>query len=206
MKYNSRLTCKAIIRVEQMLRKPFSAIDYSDETDLLTVLYCSVLVNNPERMTLDDFTELTKNGKQLSTMLREIEKDNAITNQFLQPQGEGETGESSEAVYLKDIVASLILAGLDATYAMDAMTLADLPLFVDAYEKKKREEMEAARHWTFLSVAPHIDTKKIRNPMDFYTFPWEVEEKRKKAIKEMEDNTETFNRFMSGEFNRLLKS
>ena len=89
---------------------------------------------------------------------------------------------------------------------MDEMDISDIPVFIEAYEKKKREEMEASRLWTFLSVAPHIDTKKIRSVEDFFLFPWEIEGKKKKAEAEMNANTELFGRFMSGEFTHLLNN
>ena len=50
MRYNIRLTIKAIIRAEQMLGKPFTDFDYTDREELTRLLYCSVLANNKERM------------------------------------------------------------------------------------------------------------------------------------------------------------
>ena len=45
---------------------------------------------------------------------------------------------------------------------------------------------------------------KIRTVRDFYVFPWEVEERERKAAEEMDRNKGMFDRFMSGEFNHYL--
>lgn len=61
-----------------------------------------------------------------------------------------------------NIVSTLIMSGLDATYALEEMELCDLPMYIEAYERKRKEEMEASRLWTFFTMLPHIDSKKMK--------------------------------------------
>lgn len=206
MKYNIRLSIKAIIRVEQILSKPFTDIDYTNVEELTKLLYCTVLANNPVLFTYEEFQSIVENEKQFATMIKEIEKVNNVLEQFTQSGRSGSVEAVEGAQYIKDLAGMLILSGLDAHYVMDEMDISDIPVFIEAYEKKKREEMEASRLWTFMSVAPHIDTKKIRSVEDFFLFPWEIEGKKKKAEAEMNANTELFGRFMSGEFTHLLNN
>lgn len=206
MKYNIRLSIKAIIRAEQILSKPFTDIDYTNVEELTKLLYCTVLANNPVLFTYEEFQVIAENEKQFATMIKEIEKVNNVLEQFTQSGKSGSVEAIEGAQYIKDLAGMLILSGLDAHYVMDEMDISDIPVFIEAYEKKKREEMEASRLWTFLSVAPHIDTKKIRSVEDFFLFPWEIEGKKKKAEAEMNANTELFGRFMSGEFTHLLNN
>lgn len=190
MKYNIRLSIKAIIRVEQILSKPFTDIDYTNVEELTKLLYCTVLANNPVLFTYEEFQSIVENEKQFATMIKEIEKVNNVLEQFTQSGRSGSVEAVEGAQYIKDLAGMLILSGLDAHYVMDEMDISDIPVFIEAYEKKKREEMEASRLWTFMSVAPHIDTKKIRSVEDFFLFPWEIEGKKKKAEAEMNANTE----------------
>ena len=80
------------------------------------------------------------------------------------------------------------MAGLDAHYALNEMELCDFPLYIEAYEKKRREEMESARMWTYLTILPHIDVRKMKNgAKDLIIFPWEeVEKEAEKEINETE--------------------
>ena len=205
MRYNIRLTIKAIIRAEQMLGKPFTDFDYTDREELTRLLYCSVLANDKERMAYGTFLEVAGNEKQLSAMLSEMELENVLLVQFTDTVDKGEAGGSGDGYRMRDLASDLIVSGgLDPHYVMDELEISDIPALVRALDRRKREGMESQRLWTFLAVAPHIDTRKIRTVRDFYVFPWEVEERERKAAEEMDRNKGMFDRFMSGEFNHYL--
>ena len=205
--YNIRLTIKAIIRAEQMLSKPFCDIDYANPDDLLALLYCAVLANNQETMSFDTFKQIAGNEKQFRKMVHELEKANTVIRQFVtKDKSSGEEDKPGTTEYVKNLVGLLIMAGLDASFAMNEMSVADLPVFIEAYEKRKREEMEASRYWTYLSIIPHIDQKKIRSPKDLTLFPWEEKENREKARQAAIQSQDFARRFFAGEFNHLNKS
>lgn len=195
---------KAIIRAEQFLRKPFTGIDYSDPEELLGLLYCVVLVNNDIRFTFEEFRLLAENDKQLRAMGAEMEKYNAVLAQFIIP-GEDKGSCGGNPQYLGDLVSMLVMSGMDASYVMNDMELSDLPLFLKAYENRKKEEMESRRLWTFLTVSPHIDTRKIDSVESFFPFPWEVEATRETASVAIERDREMFDKFIN-EGKDLFKS
>ena len=96
-----------------------------------------------------------------------------------------------------NIVSTLIMSGLDATYALEEMELCDLPMYIEAYERKRKEEMEASRLWTFFTMLPHIDSKKMKNgAMDLITFPWEEVEATREAERAINEDIDRFEQFM----------
>lgn len=182
MKYNIRLTIKAIIRVEQMLGKPFPLLDYSNTEEVLKLLYCIVLAGSQEVFTFESFCEIAEHEKQLGAMLKELEKYNRMLDQFTDASLAEKTDEGEHQVRsMKELAGMLIMAGIDPHYVMNEMELSDIPVLVKALERKKREDMEASRFWTFLTVAPHIDTKKVRGAEAYFPFPWEIEKQKKEA-------------------------
>lgn len=203
MKYNIRLSIKSIIRAEQILSKPFTDIDYTNVEELTKLLYCTVLSNNPVLFTFEEFQAIAENEKQLSAMIKEIEKANLVLEQFSRGTTAQNVENAGESPYIKELVGLLVMSGLDAHYVMNEMEISDIPIFVEAYEKKKREEMEASRLWTFLSIIPHIDTKKVKSPKDLMMFPWEEEEAQKAAEATLLRDKEIAERFFSGEFNPI---
>ena len=200
MKYNIKLTIKAIIRTEQLIGKPFSEIDYQNEHEVYSLLYCTILVNNNLLITFEEFKEIAGNKKQFSTMIKELESINKIISQF-QTEKETPNTESGEKEpqYLRNIAAALIANGINASFVMNEMEIPDIHYFAKAIEQNKKEEMEAGRLWTYLSILPHVDTKKMKSAQDLMLFPWEKENYRKKAEKEMTEMEDMLHKFKSGE-------
>lgn len=208
MKYNIKLTIKSIIRTEQMLNKPFMDIDYGNESELMTLLYCSILSNNNERFTFDEFKQITSNDKQYHAIIKEFEKESKIAAQFSNNVGSSKLEGSADKVkqFISDIAGTLIMSGISAEYVLNEIELTDLSFLIKAYESKQKEEMEKQRLWTFYTILPHVNSKKIKSPMDIHTFPWEKEERKKEAEKIAKDNEKEFREFMAGKYNNLIKN
>jgi hypothetical protein len=174
--------------------------------EILKVLYCVVLANNDKVFTFKTFKDIANNPDQFRTMVRELEKYNQVLSQFVEENdvpGERKTDETK--TWVKDIVASLIVERVDASFVMNDLTIADLPLFIKALNNKKRAEMEESRLWTYIWMAPHIDTKKLDRPEKICPFAWETEKIKEKAMQTMETNRAEYEKFMRGEYNNLLK-
>lgn len=192
------LTIKAIIRWEQLRKKSFSLMDYSDQEDVDALLYTTTVCNNEGMVyTFEVFRQTQSNEKLSRELILKLERETAVLAQFQKQQ---ETAALSSAEIsteaIGSIVSTLIMAGLDAGYAMNEMELCDLPLYIEAYERKRKEEMESARMWTYFTMLPHIDARRMENgARDLITFPWEQEEKE--AEKEVtESEVERFEFFM----------
>ena len=195
-KMNIRLTMRTLIRWEQLRGKSFSLMDYSDEEDMAALLYCSVMCCNKGTLyTLDEFKHTMQNDKLVRQMAMALSRESTVMAQFRQEQESMEEQTSAETGCIKDIVSTLITGGLDIGFVMDEMQLCDLPLFITAYENKRNEQMESDRLWTYLTILPHVDGKKLPSARELYPFPWEqkeLEEDAARAIQEDADKLEAF--------------
>jgi hypothetical protein len=163
---------KAIIRWEQLNKKPFSLLNYNSEDDIISLFY-SCTLSDQIHISLDDF----KNGltpASAKRMIQDFEKHTSLISQFQaeSKQKEGST-QNSEPTYIKDVVAMLVMNGLDVYFALNQMELCDLPIFINAYDQKVKDSLESSRLWTFIQVSPHLP-KNIKSPKDLYHFPWEI--------------------------------
>ena len=169
-----RLTMKAIIRWEQLNKKPFSQLDYGNDDDVVSIFYtCQPEITS----SLADFKKGLTN-ESVKQMISDFEHSTALTAQFQPPPTpESKTNQSddksSNRVYIKDIISVLILHGLDSHFALNEMELCDLPLFLQAHDRKIKEELSNQRLWTYLQVFPYL--KEGTTIQDFFPFDWEKE-------------------------------
>ena len=191
------LTLKAIVRWEQLTGKPFSTMDYSSEEDVEALFYTASVCNNiGQRYTLEEFKHIASNKKLIGEIADTLSKESAVMAQFQQKESTETNQNESEPGYIGEIVFALIISGLNAHYVLNEMELCDLPMYIKAYEHKKKEEMESSRLWTYLSILPHVDSKKLQSPRDLYMFPWEEEQAKAEADEAILRDTEAFEQFI----------
>lgn len=185
-----RLTIKAIIRWEQLRRKSFSLMDYTSKDDVDALLYTTTICNNDGMVyTFDIFRHTLSNEKLIKEMISKLERETVLLSQFQKKQEGANIGNTeSSPEMVGSIISTLIMSGLDAHYALNEMELCDLPLYIESYEKKRKEDMESSRMWTYLTILPHIDARKMKNgAKDLIVFPWEeVEREAEREINETE--------------------
>lgn len=193
------LTIKSVIRWEQLREKPFLLMDYSDKEDVEALLYTTTVCGNGGKAyTFDVFRQSLANEKVARELLQALERDISIVVQFQKKLSEAAMeGGKREPGRICDTVSSLVMAGLDAHYALNEMELCDLPLYVEAYNRKRREEMEENRIWTYYSMLPHIDASKLRNgARDIIVFPWDEDSALEEAQRALREDVEKFEKFM----------
>lgn len=192
-----RLTIKAIIRWEQMRGKSFSLVDYADKEDIESLLYVMYITGDKLGYTFEVFKQVMPDERFMNAMSSDLGRIMEVVAQFQKKvvPDLGSTEGSPE--YIGNIVSALIMAGLDAHYALNEMELCDLPLYLEAYERKRKEEMESSRMWTYFTMLPHIDARKMKNgARDLIIFPWEEEEARKEAERAIREDTARFEELM----------
>lgn len=194
-----RYTIKMIIRWEQLVKKPFYQIDYSNREDVEALLYVMNMDNMKDTYTYSVFQTAMSNDKIFKELLSDMENISIISSQFQEYLKREDTTDIESSCFVGEIVSMLIMDGLDAHYAMEEMEIFDLSLYVQAYNKKKRENMESERLWTYLSILPHVDGKKLRSAQEMYPFPWEIQEMKEKAEAEIKANENEFRKFIAGE-------
>lgn len=197
MKYQ-RLTIKAIIRWEQLREKSFSQMDYTDKEDIESLLYVMYITSDKSRYTFEVFRQVLTDERFMNAMSSDLGKIMEVVAQFQRKAITSDVGNSEGSPEnIGRIVSTLIMAGLDAHYALNEMELCDLPLYLEAYEQKKKEQMEESRMWTYYNILPHIDARKMKNgARDLITFPWEEEEIRKEAERAIKEDADRFEEFM----------
>lgn len=192
----TRLTVKAVIRWEQMRGKSFSLMDYSDREDMEALLYAMSIDSFEVPYKYEVFKSVLANDKVMEGMSVSLGRIISVMAQFRHSTNAESGGINNDRPEtIGNIVTTLIMSGLDAHYALNEMELQDLPLYIEAYENKRKDEMENARLWTYLTILPHIDAKAMENgAKDLITFPWEQKPKEETEINDAE--VERFEEFL----------
>ena len=215
MNYNIKLNIKSIIKFEQLTNKPFSLIDYTSEEDVSKLLYCIVLSNNDCQFTYSQFLQLLASKKISKNLFEQFQTVCEVFNQFKNTGTEEENtrdtveGKESRGTYVKDLAALLVIqGGLDVNYVLNELSLNDIPLYIQALNDKQRERMEEQRLWTFISILPHVDSKKLKTPADLYPFPWELKEKEIEREKHVEEGVKMLDNILDNKelLDKIMKT
>nr|DAN60564.1 MAG TPA: hypothetical protein [Caudoviricetes sp.] len=215
MNYNIKLNIKSIIKFEQLTNKPFSLIDYTSEEDVSKLLYCIVLSNNDCQFTYSQFLQLLDSKKISKNLFEQFQTVCEVFNQFKNTGTEEENtrdtveGKESRGTYVKDLAALLVIqGGLDVNYVLNELSLNDIPLYIQALNDKQRERMEEQRLWTFISILPHVDSKKLKTPADLYPFPWELKEKEIEREKHVEEGVKMLDNILDNKelLDKIMKT
>ncbi|MDR2057636.1 MAG: hypothetical protein LBP83_05035 [Dysgonamonadaceae bacterium] len=190
-----KLTIRAIIKWEQLNRKPFASMNYADANDIASLFY-TCTQSDEAGISLSEFKK-NLTDESLKEMIKNFEKQTAIASQFQAVSKKKiEESKDSDPVYIKDLVPALVMNGLDVHFALDEMELYDIPIYLKAYDQKIRRELESSRLWAFIQVSPHL-SKKIKTPKDLYPFGWEIEEQKEQSKEELEKGMSVFEAFMN---------
>lgn len=187
----AKLNLQAIRVAEKLLKKPFGKFDLTDEETVVVLMYAMVSENNDEVMTLKDFKAILEMKKIGSIIQKAVQKELSYIDQF-----KGEEGEPDDT-YIGYLASILITFGLDAHFVLYEMKLFEISDYLKAIDDFKKEKMESERLWTFYTILPHIDQKKVKSPQDMFPFPWEVEQIEKDRLKQLEKDEEMFYKFLN---------
>ena len=188
----AKLNLQAIRVAERLLKKPFGEFDLTDEETVLTLMYAMVSENNDEVMTFDQFKSILDMGKIGMKVQRAVSDEMAYIDQFKEEVSDKE----EKAPYMGDLAALLITFGLDAHFVLYEMKLFEMGDYLKAIDEHKKEQIERDRLWTFYTILPHVDHKKLRKPQDLMPFPWEKDQIEKDALEQLKKDEEMFNKFM----------
>lgn len=204
--YKIKINIKSCCLYEEMTGKNF--FDCSDGEDVLKLIYCCYTVNNDFNLPFKTFSILLKNKKFQKWINKEYENITVYNNQFKttktveDTEKNQQTGETKNTTTITEMATTLIVEyNVDAHYVMYEMGLWELLHFYEAADKRKKEEIEERRLWTYIGIAPHIDGKKIKGPADLLPLPWEKETKKQRVLKDLEDKKDLINMILGGNKN-----
>ena len=184
---------KALMMFEKLSGESYFNIN---EVNYVFLLYSMYMVKHPYlNMTLMDFANIFGSNKKVTKqLLKEFEEYMVYIRQFTS-SNKTEVVDSKDKdvekanTTITDIVMYLITTcGIDPHYVMYEMELWEIEPYMKFAEMNKKESLEMDRLWTYLNILPHIDTKKCNSPDKLLPFPWEIQEKKEKQIKELENN------------------
>lgn len=187
------LNMKTLLLFEQMGDKSFYSMT-ADDFPLL--IYCSLVTNNNQKLTFSKFEYVMNNQKIANELMKKCQEEFDFITQFT-PREQKETNVSSEGK-LTDTINTLILNyNMDINYVMYDLRLWELPALVKSIEEKSKADMVEKRFWTYMTICPHIDSKKIKSPEQILPFPWEKKEKDADRMKFMEENKDAIKAFFN---------
>lgn len=188
-----RLTVRAIIRWEQMTGRSFRDIDFSDAEDVRKAQYCAWSTYSTAPCPYREFLLMMKNGRLARKLDRSFMRYNKFVSQFVEQPKDGgaSSAEPERPMRIGQIAAHFIASGMDSRFVLDEMLVGDIPLYAEALEDKMKQQEESRRLWTFYSIMPHVDVRKLRSPQQLCRFPWErqgmTDTEREQAINEFKD-------------------
>lgn len=156
-----------IVRYEQLRKKSFQSWDNENQEDIISLLY---VMQEEYVSTYEVYKSLLlEDKKTFNEESERLLRDIAIMSQFSAEC----SGKGSGDNFITPIVFSVIAKGINADFVMNC-TLSDFTHLIDALENQKKERLEEKRLFTYLTMLPHIDSKKLRNAeKDILTFSWE---------------------------------
>ena len=185
-----KLTLRAVLLFEKLTARSFSSLSILDEEDAVMLLYClQRCEEGGSVLPLDVWKQVLESGAVKSELYARLERtlEAMIPLSFTSSEGatsaEGE--DNGDAPDFTSIAGMLVVdGGLSPSYVMDTMELWELPAFLDALDRKKREALEHQRLFTWMTMMPHLSSDSVGSPEELLPFPWEQAESnaRKKHL------------------------
>lgn len=191
-----KLNLQSIRMAEQLLGKPFGDFDLTSKEDADVLIYCTLVTSSDETFTRNTYRHLSKKVKR--DAIKQITSELSFLQQFDKEEDTPKRlkGKRPDSMYMGEIAATLILAGVDARFVLYEMRLFEIKDYLAALDTKLKNKLENGRLWTYYSILPHVDAKKLKSPKDLFLFPWEVEEEEKAKAAEFEKGAKMFRKFM----------
>lgn len=204
--YTLKLNIKSIILYERLTNESFSSFK-PDIERVIPLLYCMLVANNDFTSTYEDAVEfLFSDEKFLSDLTKKLEsllkfQSQFSTTNFYQEEIEKfkeeiKKDKPEKPVFVSQLIPILVSdCGLSIEYVMNEMHYSEIDLYIHYKDEKYKAEMEDKRFWTYLSMLPHIDSKKCKIE-NLIEFPWEKDKKKKEGLKAIERDRKKFEEFM----------
>lgn len=198
-KYKFRLCIKACCLYEQLTGRNFFKLSTID--DGAELLYACLVVNNEDLlMTYDTFKTFASDKKVAKWLMKaysRILEFNQQLEKASDKEDDKDDEKDAEEITMTDMAAALIVRhGVDAHYVMYEMDLWEMYPYLNAADIQRKADLVTQRFWTYLTLSPNINTKKIKSPEELVPFDWE--KGNNKAQKDLEENAAAAFAFLSG--------
>lgn len=175
-----QLTLRAVLLFEKLTARSFSSLSILDEEDAVTLLYClQRCEEGGSVLPLDVWKQVLESEAVKSELYARLERTLEAMIPLSLPEGTSPTEETDEDTSpdFTSIAGMLVVeGGLSPSYVMDTMELWELPAFLDALDRKKKEHLEHQRLFTWMTMMPHLSSDSVGSPEELLPFPWEQAE------------------------------
>lgn len=204
--YTLKLNIKSIVLYERLTNESFSLFK-PDIERVLPLLYSMLVANNDFTSTYEDAVEylfsdeeflsdLTKKLESLLKFQSQFSTTNFYQEEIEEFKEEIKIDKPEKPIFVNQLIPILVSdCGLSIEYVMNDMHYSEIDLYIHYKDEKYKAEMEDKRFWTYLSMLPHIDSKKCKIE-NLIEFPWEKDKKKKEGLKAIERDRKKFEEFM----------
>jgi hypothetical protein len=204
--YKFKLNIRSIILYEKLIGESFSLFKPEIEK-IVPLLYCIIAGNNDISFSYEDAIEfLFSDEVFMKDLSRKLEDSLKFQAQFtnttsykddIEKNKNDKKEESYKPVFISQLVPILVSdCGLSIEYVMNELHYSEIDSFIQYKDEKYKARLEEERLFTYLTIAPNIDTKKL-SVEKLLPFPWEKEKKKKEGLKAIERDKEKFLQFMN---------
>ena len=206
LNFNLKLNIKSIINYERLTGRPFSEFRGSEE-DVLPLLYCMLVSNNEFKRTYQETIEYLftdeKFVEEINQRLQQIFLfesqffNNQDINKEIPSQNNTPNKEEQPKVFIYQLVPILVMdCNLNIDYVLNEMHYSEIDSYIKYRDDKNKNRLEEKRLFTYLTIMPHINAKKL-SVNELLPFSWEKEEKEKEGLKVIDTHKDKFKNFMN---------
>lgn len=203
-KYDLKLNIKSLVLFERLTKTSFQNFNGTIE-QIIPLLYCMLVANNTFKETYentikylfsdeiflkvlsDKLEKLLKYEEQFNASIENIIKENAV---------ELNVEKENKAIFISQLIPILVSdCNLDINYIMNEMNYTEIDSYINYRDTKYKSNLEEKRLFTYLSIIPHIDTKKC-SMQQLLPFDWEIEHKKEQGLKTIEQDKHKLDEFL----------
>ena len=207
--YKFKLNIRSIVLYERITGESFSLFR-ADVERVIPLLYCIIAGNNDISFSYQDAIEyLFSDEEFMKDLSKKLEDSLKYQSQFtnstsykdelddqVEKEKKEDTGDPEKPVFISQLIPILVSdCGLSIEYVMNEMHYTEIDSFIHYKDEKYKSRMEEERLFTYLTMLPHIDSKKCKIE-SILPFSWEKEKKKKEGLKTIERDKEKFLEFM----------
>lgn len=198
-----RFSIKACCLFEQLSGKSFFKCNEAD--DIMCLLYAMYVTTNDSNITYNVFLSMLQNKKVAKALMGEYNNickylEQLKLNEQFESYNKESTGNNAEEMTITRLASSLIVQHhLDASYVMNQMQLWEIVPYFQVADSMRKMDLIDKRFWTYVSILPHIDGKKIKSADKLFQFDWEKGMNKDKYQKDLDDKTEAIKAFFEAQ-------
>ena len=206
LNFNLKLNIKSIIFYERLTGRPFSTFTGNEE-EVIPLLYCMLVANNDFKRTYEETIKyLFTDEKFVEEINSRLQRIFIFESQFFNNQNINEeipteintpNKEESNKVFIHQLVPILVMdCNLNIDYVLNEMHYSEIDSYIKYRDDKNKNRLEEKRLFTYLTIMPHINAKKL-TVNELLPFSWEKEEKEKEGLKVIDTHKDKLKNFMN---------